>query len=99
MISNICEVFGCTPGEAAAQDMSLVQGVIDYRNARLAVDVFNGPDKAEAFKTLQENPHLVQALAYMRRAQNGSPLAAAPEELMQEGLEVAELYRAEEEED
>jgi hypothetical protein len=34
VISTICEVFGCTPTEAEAQDLNLVRAILEMRDAK-----------------------------------------------------------------
>lgn len=93
----MCEAFGCTPDVAAAQDMTLVMAVLNYRAAVQARDVFNGPDKAKAFDQLKRQPHLMEVLAKMQRAQEGRPLSGGS--LAEEGMAVADAHRVPPEED
>lgn len=95
----ICEAFDCTPLEAEKQDPRIVDAVLDYRASVQAKEIFNGPNKQEAFKTLKQNPYLMQVLAKMARAQRGLPLDGVSRKAMEtEALDVAETYRNAEEE-
>lgn len=79
-------MFGCTPDVAERQDWTLVQQIIDYRNARTAIDLFNrGREGAEQ---LAEHPSLMELLREMWRAQSGKPIGQ--EEML------SKLRRAEE---
>ena len=64
-----------------------VSDVLDYRHAKAAVAVFSGKDRAAAFKTLQEDPLLTEALSAMHQAQTGTEAA---------GLDVARAHMPEE---
>jgi hypothetical protein len=94
-VSVICEAFGCTPAEALRQDWHLVEAVLDYRAARAAIDVMNGPEASRSFETLKRNPRLVEVLSMMARAQRGLPLQARSEDHEATGLDVASQYRTE----
>jgi len=49
MMSIICEAFGCTPGEAMAQDWATVKAVLDYRLMAQAKELHNtDPTKMSA---------------------------------------------------
>ena len=50
---------------------ALVQAILDYRGAKLAVDLF---DQEGGVAKLHENPGLLSALAMMQRAQDGVEL-------------------------
>ena len=96
MVSDICDAFGVPPGpglSALDQDYMLTTAVLDYRSARDAVRVFNGPDKKNAFTTLSKNPHLVEMLARMSRAQTGRPLDGG--DVTADGMTVARSLAAE----
>jgi hypothetical protein len=67
----VCEAFECSPSEALEQDYTLVQAILDYRGAKLAVDLF---DQEGGVAKLHENPGLLSALAMMQRAQDGVEL-------------------------
>lgn len=69
----MCEAFGCTPSEAMQQDWALVRRILDYRNARTAVDVFNQGRKG--VETMQRYPVLAQILVEMHRAQDATATA------------------------
>ncbi len=86
-MSEICESFGCTTAQAIAEDWELVSAVLDYRHAKAAVAVFSGKDRGVAFKTLQDNPSLTEALSAMHQAQTGTDAA---------GLDVARAHMPEE---
>ena len=40
MLSVICEVFGCTPSEAEAQDHAKIEQIFLYRNGARFIDLF-----------------------------------------------------------
>lgn len=92
-----CEAFSCTPAEARKQDFALVTGVLDYRTAIAARDAFKMKDRKQAFEVLSENPHLLEMLSKMHRAQSGLPLEVSGERAKQEGMIVARGQRPEEE--
>ncbi len=74
-MSAICEAFGCTPAEAVRQDWALVQAVLDYRNARVALELLNavssgdGATSEAARRRLEENPGLGTLMIELHRAQ------------------------------
>lgn len=74
-LSAVCESFGCTPEDAERQDSVLVRAILDYRNARWAVDAFN--DRQHGAATMQRNPHLGNLLVEMLKAQSGAGDAEA----------------------
>lgn len=91
----MCAALRLSPREAREQDPIDVHDILEYRAARAAVDAFNAKDKAQAFAQLQHNPHLLELLARMHRAQQG--LALSPDEggagrLRAEGGAVFEEY-------
>lgn len=96
-MSDVCELFGCTPDIAIRQDLSLVEAIADYRAARAARDAMNHQDRKRGFEILRDNPGLMRVMAYMARAQQGKPLDAPA--LEQEGMGVAEANRAVPEDD
>jgi len=69
IISEICASFGCPPDVAEQQDLSLVQRIFEYRNAQAARDLINQGRKG--FEQVTKQPHLVQLLLEMHRAQTG----------------------------
>ena len=74
-ISNICEAFGCTPAEAERQDARLVDEIITYRNARVALAAMDAKDVA----VFEQHPNLLTLLSKMTRAQLGMPMDQATE--------------------
>lgn len=81
-------------------DYQMVTAVLDYRSAERAKEAFNRQDKEQGFEELQDNPHLLNVLAWMRRAQDGrdldtGKLHATDEvgDLTKEGLAIADEYR------
>ena len=75
--------------------MALVEAVLEYRAAGDAVEAFNEPDKARGFEKLSGQPHLLDVLARMHRAQVGLDLETGAETLQAEGMAIAEEYRSE----
>ena len=69
MVSHVCEAFNCTPDVAERQDWALVQAILDYRAARLAVDLMN--DGSRGYEQLVKRPELQDILLRMHRAQQG----------------------------
>ena len=65
---------------------------MDYRNAKVAKEAFNNPDKSRGFELLSTNPQLAQTLLFMSRAQRGLPLDGGSSD---EALAIAEQYREE----
>jgi hypothetical protein len=70
IVSVVCEAFGIAPLEAERQDWGLVKAILDYRNAKWAVESFNDLEHGQAI--MQRNPHLMELLRDMVRAQLGS---------------------------
>jgi hypothetical protein len=66
-VSEICSAFGCTPSEAERQDGVLVSRILDYRNAKAAIDLLNGGQAGAA--ELMKHPELADLLLEMHRAQ------------------------------
>ena len=66
-MSDVCELFGCTPREALRQNLNLVNRIADYRAAKLAVEAMNGGEAGA--KRLVETPALGNMLAELMRAQ------------------------------
>lgn len=60
-------MFSCTPSAALEQDWPTVQAVMDYRNARQAIDYFN--QGREGLEQLGKYPFLQQILLDLHRAQ------------------------------
>jgi hypothetical protein len=75
----ICEAFTCTPEEAVRQDWPTVQAILDYRTARLAVDLFNEHDAGA--KQLQAQPALLAALQTLSLANTDALTLAEAERL------------------
>ena len=67
LIAEICTAFNCSPDVAARQDLVLVQGILDYRNAKQAIGLMN--QGATGFDELSKQPHLTDLLLRMVRAQ------------------------------
>jgi hypothetical protein len=65
------------------QDYTLVQGILDYRAAKLAVDLF---DEKDGVDRLHQNPGLLTVLAMMQRAQDGRELYGG--DMVAEGKQV-----------
>lgn len=92
-MSEVCEAFGCPPDVAERQNYGLVSAILDYRAAMRAREVFNQPNKRQAFDQLRANPRLLEILALMRRAQAGQSLDGVSG-LAREGEDVARSYRS-----
>lgn len=60
--------FNCSPAVAEEQDYDLVRGILDYRNAKYAVELMNQGQRG--FDELQKNPHLGELLLRMLKAQD-----------------------------
>lgn len=90
----VCEAFGCTPLEAKEQDWHEVQAILDYRAAERARDLFNSPNKSQAFDELKANPYLTELLSRMHRAQVGAAPQGDAEEAQREGLQIAAALRS-----
>ena len=69
-LSEVCEAFGCLPDEAERQDQALVRAILDYRNAKHAIELFNQGDRGA--QALQKHPQLLALLVEMHRAQGGT---------------------------
>ncbi len=65
LVSEVCSAFGCTPREAERQDIQMVRAVLDYRNAKAAVEMFNSQ---EGRKELAKHAALGDLLLEMHRA-------------------------------
>ena len=57
------------PDEAERQDWQKVRAILDYRNAKAAVEMFN--DAKNGAGQLAKHPELMQLLLEMHRAQLG----------------------------
>jgi hypothetical protein len=84
VVAEVCAAFGCTPSQALREEWTLVSRVLEYRNAREALRLFNGGPTGLA--QLQQQPQLVALLLAMTRAANGDDtltesalLASAPD--------------------
>lgn len=74
-----------------------MRGVLDYRNAVSARELFNAKDKQAAFEAFKQRPELLRLLSRMQRAQNGLPLDV--EDAEREGAAIIDRYREEEDSD
>ena len=74
-MSEVCEAFGCAPDVALRQDWQTVLDVLDYRNAKAAIALFNQGKKG-ADQLLQQ-PHLMAILLRLTRAQQGDAVQEA----------------------
>ena len=68
-MSVVCEAFGCVPDVAERQSRQLVTAIIDYRNARYAIELMNGG--ADGAQKLGQHRELMDLLLEMKRAQLG----------------------------
>lgn len=83
MIDEICKAFSCPPDVAERQNPQLVRALLDARNARVGIDLFNqGKPGYEQLTRMTDVVHLLLEIA---RAQGGQPqsladVLTAPEE-------------------
>lgn len=59
---------------AERQDFRLVKAILDYRNAKHAIELINGGDKGAA--ELARHPHLMELLLEITRAQGAGQATA-----------------------
>lgn len=65
-MSDVCEMFGCTPEEARRQDIRDVLDISDYRTARAAARLWK--QGAKGIPDLMKQPALAEMLVAMQRA-------------------------------
>ena len=74
-MSAICDAFRCPPDVAVRQDWTLVRRIMDYRNAGVAVELFNAGGKA--WGQMQKHPELGDLMLEMLSAQTGQAVTEA----------------------
>lgn len=83
-----------TVSELLREDWLILERILDYRRARLAIDLFNGGQRGRA--ELAERDDLMALLLDMGRAQNGDGYTVAD---VMAGLEQARPEKDEDDDD
>jgi len=68
VISIVCEAFGCTPDVAEKQDWSLVQAILDYRNAKVPLELMQQGEAGA--KAMAAHPDVMNPIGELYRAQD-----------------------------
>lgn len=69
ILSEVCSAFGCPPDVAGRQDWALVQAILDYRQAREAIALFNRG--RSGVEEMGRRPEMQEMLLRLVKAQEG----------------------------